>query len=525
MTGTYLLQFDGKATVTTGFNLGKFSAGGTSYGASLPAGAGYNPATNMTTATMQIGQSDLASILYLTFKNTQRTATSPLDSGVTNVSLMRPTSPGASTYDPPGTLFDPNVEAAFADYTTERWLTANGNTTEVNWSDRALPGYATADYSDGKAVWEYLVMLANETGKDLYITIPVNASDQYVTNLANLLRYGSDGVNPYTSPQANPVYPGLNPNLHVYVEWSNEVWNSSFAQSSAAATASLQAVQSGSANGKIINYDGNAPDGDFRRWVALRTVEASNIFRSVFGGAAMNNTVRFVLEYQYNNWQNTASTELEFIDDYFDNGDGQNHVSTPHPVDYYLWGAGAAAYYNAGNPTGAQDEIVFTNAGFESSTTAIAPGVAQVDPAGASWDFHRQRRHRERPNSGFGCVKASPGQADRVDRRRFGLRVPIHRGQPGHRRLRPRPLGGPGRFAVSTWSRSSRSARTRWSPRRTSTPPELRQDSMPTPCSRARRCSRLTRPTSSSAKKMVRTRSTTRGRRSLRRPGSRSTRR
>lgn len=387
MTGTYLLQFQGKATLSTGFNLGQFSAGGQSYGASLPSGAGYDAATNTTTATIQIPQSDLASIFYLTFKNTQRTASSPLDSGITNVSLMRPTAPGASTYYAPGTLFDANVEAAFANYTTERWLTANFNTTEVNWTDRALPGYAIAAYSANKAVWEYLVMLANETGKDLYITIPVNASPDYVTKLAELIRYGSDGVNPYTAPQAHPVYPGLNPNLRVYVEWSNEVWNAAFSQSSAAATAARQAVQSGTPDGAIINYDGNAPNGDFRRWVALRTVQTSNTFRAVFGDAAMNNRVRMVLEFQYNNWQDTASTALGFINDYFNNGDGQVHVANPHPVNYYLWGAGAAAYYTSGNPTGAQSTVVFANAGFESSSSPISPGTASADPTGASWSF------------------------------------------------------------------------------------------------------------------------------------------
>ena len=75
-------------------------------------------------------------------------------------------------------------------------------------------------------------MLANETGRDLYINIPMAATgwtpadaDSYVYKLAQLIRYGSDGVEPYTSPQADPAYPPLNPNLNVYVELSNEYWN------------------------------------------------------------------------------------------------------------------------------------------------------------------------------------------------------------------------------------------------------------------------------------------------------------
>ena len=64
----------------------------------------------------------------------------------------------------------------------------------------------------------------------MWINIPEGATPAYVTDLADLIKYGSDGVNPYTSYQVNPVYPGLNMNLHVYIEWSNETWNYSFTQ-------------------------------------------------------------------------------------------------------------------------------------------------------------------------------------------------------------------------------------------------------------------------------------------------------
>ena len=62
---------------------------------------------------------------------------------------------------------------------------------------RKQPSDAKAAFADRAGVWEYQVMLANETGKDLYITIPINASDDYVQKLAKLIRYGSDGTNPY----------------------------------------------------------------------------------------------------------------------------------------------------------------------------------------------------------------------------------------------------------------------------------------------------------------------------------------
>jgi hypothetical protein len=71
----------------------------------------------------------------------------------------------------------------------------------------------------------------NQAGKDLWINVPHQANDDYVTKLAHLLRYGSDGVNPYTSPQPSPVFPPLAPGRKVYLEWSNELWNGGFSQS------------------------------------------------------------------------------------------------------------------------------------------------------------------------------------------------------------------------------------------------------------------------------------------------------
>ena len=163
-----------------------------------------------------------------------------------------------------------------------------------------------AAWGDRTGVWEYQVMLANETGKDLYITIPINASDDYVRRLAKLLRYGSDGNNPYEGHVANPRFSGLNPNLRVYVEWGNEVWNWAFGQATIGVEAAKAAVHQGTPEGQIINYDGSRPDGDFRRWAALRTVQASNTFRSIWGDAAMGDRVRMLLEYQYDNIQDTA---------------------------------------------------------------------------------------------------------------------------------------------------------------------------------------------------------------------------
>jgi hypothetical protein len=350
--------------------------------ATLPAGVGYDPATNLTRATYRPGTG--TDILILTFKNTQRTPDSALNTGVTNIRLMRPNSPGATTSFPIDTLFDPNFKHALERFTTERWLMINNNTVDVGWSDRRLPTWSKVN-TTSRPQWETEVMLANETGKDLYLTLPVNATNEYITNLANLIKYGSDGVNPYTSPQTDPVYPGLNSNLRVYVENANEVWNFGFTQTNAAMTAAAAAVAGNTPDGQIINFDGKFPGGDFRRWNALKTVHASDIFRSVFGDASIGDRVRVLYEYQYDNLTDSAGEAFSFLDNYFNNADGIAHVATPHPVSYYIWGAGAAAYFDSPNPRGAQSAIKFTDLGFESP--AVPANAAVVAPAGSGWTF------------------------------------------------------------------------------------------------------------------------------------------
>jgi len=78
-------------------------------------------------------------------------------------------------------LFAADIKQAFSRFTTIRYLTANFND-ESAWTDRKLPAAMHAAWGDRYAVWEYEVMLANETGKDLYITIPVKPAIRATTS-------------------------------------------------------------------------------------------------------------------------------------------------------------------------------------------------------------------------------------------------------------------------------------------------------------------------------------------------------
>jgi hypothetical protein len=332
MSGTYALSFNGQATVTC--------TGGT------VTNVAYNAAANQTTATVTMSNTDL----NMAFKGTQRTASSGAGTGVTNVKLMRPTSYGASTSYPTSATFTTLIEGLVEEFGTVRfmdYLATNGNL-QVNWSDRVPPTYATYVVYDPSygwegrgSPWEFAVQLCNETNTDMWINIPVGATDAYVTNVANLIAYGSDGTNPYTSAQASPAYPPLNPALRVYVEFSNEVWNTGFVQ---AATNHASAQAEVAAGGSPLNFDGDTNDWNWAaRRTAKRTVEIGNLFRGVFGNAAMMTRIRPVLESQEGYTSFWLMQQVHMLEDYYNN---PAQVSDPHPPSYYVYGGGGSAYYN-----------------------------------------------------------------------------------------------------------------------------------------------------------------------------------
>ncbi|MDH3201709.1 MAG: PA14 domain-containing protein [Myxococcales bacterium] len=385
LSGTYSLRFKGKAQVRESCCTGAtFEADGRAYKKMLPAGAGYDPRTNSTSAKFKTRGS--RTMLFL--ENTSRGGGSR-GRGVTDIRLMRPLTPGSDrTHDPTEVVYRPFKSVLQEAFTSVRWLKGANGEGEVEWSSRTLPGHSF--FSGGREIenWEYLVMLSNETGNDLYITTPISANDEYFRKLALLLRYGSDGREPYPGPTANPVYPPLNPNLRVYIEVGNEIWNWAFRSTQASQRLTASEAEKDSPTWTAINYDGHAGNPQHmravRRWHALRTVELSNAFRAVWGDDAMGSTVRVLIEYQYDNFQNSAAESLTFIDDYFGNPPNEAGKES-RPVSYYVWGGGGATYYGLHNKTGSQTHTVFRDPSFEKPS--IAAGTRVVRPSGSPWTF------------------------------------------------------------------------------------------------------------------------------------------
>lgn len=398
----------------------------------------YDPLTNLTTGSFQ-SQNAGINASYFYFRNSDRDGDYgydflPDNDGITDLKLMKPVLPDATTSFSPDTIFQPQLISALQNgYTTLRVDLNNANQESV-WTDRTLPSYANQAngkatarlYSTGTAMnngssWEYRVMLANETGRDLYINIPMGATgwsasdtQSYVYKLAQLIKYGSDGVNPYTQPTANPVYPALNPNLKVYVELSNEYWNyggDAFRQAydlDAMVTADVDAYLNGGVSPtsdprarpqdvSIYNYDNltTAKSGTVynslvtwrKRKMMMRTAQISDIFRNVFGDDAMPGTsadprVRPLYEWQYENANNSASDAMTFFENYYNNADGIAHVETPRVPSYYLYGGGGASYYGSGNQWGIIETM--SDPSFEG---LVLPSGYNANPAGSDWTF------------------------------------------------------------------------------------------------------------------------------------------
>ena len=120
-----------------------------------------------------------------------------------------------------------------------------------NWSQRLQK---TSDHSTSPGVaYEWQIDLCNRINADLWTTIPHLATDDYIKQLATLIK-------------AN-----LKPNLKVYVEWSNETWNMGFEQAKYAAQ-----------QGIVMNLPGD----DYSKLGGYQTISAIKcwkLFHEIYG--------------------------------------------------------------------------------------------------------------------------------------------------------------------------------------------------------------------------------------------------
>ncbi|MBQ2821644.1 MAG: hypothetical protein IJF17_08690 [Thermoguttaceae bacterium] len=149
-------------------------------------------------------------------------------------------------------MWDPALIARWKGVDTVRFMDlqhTNGSKLE-KWSDRPVVG--DASFSEKGVPLELLCELANHLNANAWFCVPHRADDEFVRNMAQTIRKH------------------LKPELKVYVEYSNEVWNGQFEQC-------RYAEEQGA---KLLPDE--KPWVRAWAWTAYRSREIFGIFREVF---------------------------------------------------------------------------------------------------------------------------------------------------------------------------------------------------------------------------------------------------
>ncbi|HVX83468.1 MAG TPA: carbohydrate-binding protein [Phycisphaerae bacterium] len=240
-------------------------------------GQGYDRASNTTTGIINVGQN--ANQLFINFTGTQGAA----GGGVKNIRLYRPGyRPAGGVGAPKEEIFTKEFLHAIEPFQALRLMdfTRTNTNDAVEWADRTKPTDALQSGKRG-AAWEYGIALGNTAKKDLWINVPVKASDDYVRQLAKLLKEK------------------LDPDRVVYVEYSNEVWNSLFPQFGANFDAAKAEVAR-EGDSSLLSDHGKDNNPYYWAWkrVAQRLIQIEQIFKEVWGAEAINTRIRPVLASQ-----------------------------------------------------------------------------------------------------------------------------------------------------------------------------------------------------------------------------------
>jgi hypothetical protein len=248
----------------------------------------YDATANRTTFDLVIPKpADNHGLVILEFKDTRRSATNPTNSGIRGFKLPRPGYPAGTSQVFTADYLACLKRAAFSTIRFMGVLGINGNvewgkdhTRTQSWSNRKLPTDAAVEpiaplnKKDGWP-WEYVIELCNQANMDMWINIPVSVDDDYIRSLAALIKAT------------------LKPNLHIYIEHSNESWNFGFLQYSWNKARAKEEVQNGNVQ---YNFDhANNEEIWGQRRHAQKVKDAVDIFAGAFGREEVNRRIRGVL--------------------------------------------------------------------------------------------------------------------------------------------------------------------------------------------------------------------------------------
>lgn len=132
-------------------------------------------------------------------------------------------------------------------YRFMQWGNTN-NSKLKDWSERRRPDFSTQATGGKGVAYEHMIELANKQASDLWINVPHEASDDYVRQMAVLFKEN--------------VLPGRK----IYVEYTNEYWNSMFSQF------------------KYLHALGKQTNRDVNEAYVDRALQVFDIWRRVFAG-------------------------------------------------------------------------------------------------------------------------------------------------------------------------------------------------------------------------------------------------
>ena len=248
----------------------------------------YDAAANQTTFALTIGKpGPQHGLVVLRFIDTRRNPQDEPGTGITEFRLLRPGYPRDS-----GEVFTREYRNCLgsAAFSTIRFMCAldtNGNVEwdakgplTQSWANRKLLADAsvsrmeTLNKKDGWP-WELVIQLCNEMKMDPWINIPVSVDDEYIRQLALLLKSQ------------------LDPERAIYIEHSNEIWNFGFIQYAWNKARAVQEVKAGHVR---YDYDQVANEELWaQRRHAQRVKDSVDIFASVFGKEEINRRIRGIL--------------------------------------------------------------------------------------------------------------------------------------------------------------------------------------------------------------------------------------
>jgi len=188
--GSWLMVFEGSAVISPLNNM---------HGATVTNQV-YDAATDATTATLVVPEDPAScNCIMVAFFNASTRGGGP---GIKSLKILQPGYSLAQADD----FSQPFLDLmGRADVLRFMQMTHTiGNLIE-NWADRPTP--TLFSYATQGLPWEDVFRLANTLMVDPWINVPAHASDDYVLQLAKLAKAT------------------LAPSLHVYLEFSNEVWN------------------------------------------------------------------------------------------------------------------------------------------------------------------------------------------------------------------------------------------------------------------------------------------------------------